>query len=65
MDPSLGASACGINVTTFAGRVTVGDAETALETAGDGAEVTFCGIVMPLNPSEFPGTTGTFPAVAN
>ena len=54
-----------INVTTFAGRVTVGAAETELGAAGDGAEVTFCGIVTPFNPIDSPGTTANFPAIAN
>lgn len=45
-----------------------GVASTALGTAGaagDGADVTFCGIVIPLKPSELPGTTGTLPAADN
>jgi hypothetical protein len=51
-------------LTTDAGRLTLGVTVTVAGAAGDGADVVADGMVMPLSPNEFPGMTGTLPALA-
>jgi hypothetical protein len=53
-----------ITLTTDAGRLTLGVTDTVAGAAGEGADVVPDGMVMPLSPNEFPGMTGTLPALA-